>query len=115
MKNALIGLVFAVALSGVLSDDFPSNSVNTKNSEIFSYLPNEFPKLSAMYTIYSPSQQKALQSLEKIIGYLPLADQRLLFSSLNSFSSSKPVFDYSKYSSTSTNQIFQNERDALVE
>ena len=63
MKNALIGLVFAVALSGVLSDDFPSNSVNTKNSEIFSYLPNEFPKLSAMYTINSPSQQKALQSL----------------------------------------------------
>ena len=115
MKNALIGLVFAVALSGVLSDDFPSNSVNTKNSEIFSYLPNEFPKLSAMYTIYSPSQQKALQSLEKIIGYLPLADQRLLFNSLNSFSSSGPVFDYSKYSSTSTNQIFQNERDALVE
>ena len=115
MKNALIGLVFAVALSGVLSDDFPSNSVNTKNSEIFSYLPNEFPKLSAMYTIYSPSQQKALQSLEKIIGYLPLADQRLLFSSLNSFSPSSPVFDYSKYSSTSTNQIFQNERDALVE
>ena len=115
MKNALIGLVFAVALSGVLSDDFPSNSVNTKNSEIFSYLPNEFPKLSAMYTIYSPSQQKALQSLEKIIGYLPLADQRLLFNSLNSFDSSNPVFDYSKYSSTSTNQIFQNERDALVE
>ena len=115
MKNALIGLVFAVALSGVLSDDFPSNSVNTKNSEIFSYLPNEFPKLSAMYTIYSPSQQKALQSLEKIIGYLPLADQRLLFNSLNSFSSSGPVFDYSKYSSTSTNQIFQNEKDALVE
>ena len=115
MKNALIGLVFAVALSGVLSDYFPSNSVNTKNSEIFSYLPNEFPKLSAMYTIYSPSQQKALQSLEKIIGYLPLADQRLLFSSLNSFSPSSPVFDYSKYSSTSTNQIFQNERDALVE
>ena len=114
MKNALIGLVFAVALSGVLSDDFPSNSVNTKNSEIFSYLPNEFPKLSAMYTIYSPSQQKALQSLEKIIGYLPLADQRLLFNSLNSFSSSGPVFDYSKYSSTS-NQIFQNEKDALVE
>ena len=114
MKNALIGLVFAVALSGVLSDDFPSNSVNTKNSEIFSYLPNEFPKLSAMYTIYSPSQQKALQSLEKIIGYLPLADQRLLFSSLNSFSPSNPVFDYSKYSSTS-NQIFQNEKDALVE
>lgn len=115
MKNALIGLVFAVALSGVLSDYFPSNSVNTKNSEIFSYLPNEFPKLSAMYTIYSPSQQKALQSLEKIIGYLPLADQRLLFSSLKSFDSSNPVFDYSKYSSTSTNQIFQNERDALVE
>ena len=115
MKNALIGLVFAVALSGVLSEDSPSNSVNTKNSEIFSYLPNEFPKLSAMYTIYSPSQQKALQSLEKIIGYLPLADQRLLFNSLNSFSSSGPVFDYSKYSSTSTNQIFQNERDALVE
>ena len=114
MKNALIGLVFAVALSGVLSEDFPSNSVNTKNSEIFSYLPNEFPKLSAMYTIYSPSQQKALQSLEKIIGYLPLADQRLLFSSLNSFDSSNPVFDYSKYSSTS-NQIFQNEIDALVE
>ena len=115
MKNALIGLVFAVALSGVLSEDFPSNSVNTKNSEIFSYLPNEFPKLSAMYTIYSPSQQKALQSLEKIIGCLPLADQRLLFNLLNSFSSSGPVFDYSKYSSTSTNQIFQNERDALVE
>ena len=115
MKNALIGLVFAVALSGVLSEDFPSNSVNTKNSEIFSYLPNEFPKLSAMYTIYSPSQQKALQSLEKIIGCLPLADQRLLFNSLNSFDSSNPVFDYSKYSSTSTNQIFQNERDALVE
>ena len=117
MKKALIGLVFVVALSGVLSDDFPSNSINTKNSEIFSYLPSEFPRLSALFTIDSTdlNKQKAAKALEKIIGYLPLADQKILFHSMNSFSSSAPVFDYSTYSSTSSIQIFQKEKEALVE
>ena len=114
MKKALIGLVFAVALSGVLSDDFPSNSINTKNSEIFSYLPSEFPKLSALFTLTNldEDQQKAAKALEKIIGYLPLADQKILTNSFNTYSSSALVF---KYSNTDFEELVKKEKEALVE
>ena len=81
MIIALIGIIISFTLDGVLSDNFPSNSVNTKNSEVLSYLPNEFPKLSALFCTSSDQEEKtkAAYQLEKIIGYLPLADQTQLF------------------------------------
>lgn len=116
MKNALIALLFAVALSGILCEDFPSNSVNTKNSELFTYLPSEFPKLSAFVNTLSSNKQSAAKSLEKILGYLPLADQLVLFTYMNDYTtgSTSPVFPYSSYLANSK-VIIQKEKEALVE
>ena len=117
MKFALIGIILAFTFAGVLSADFPSNSVNIKNSEVFSYLPNEFPKLSAIFSLSSVQEQKttAAKKLEKIIGYLPLADQRGLFDAMKSYGTggASTIFDYDKYQ-TNAKTVIEKERDALI-
>ena len=117
MKFALIGIILAFTFAGVLSADFPSNSVNIKNSEVFSYLPNEFPKLSAIFSLSSVQEQKttAAKKLEKIIGYLPLADQRVLFDAMNTYSTggASTIFYYDKYQ-TNAKTVIEKERDALI-
>ena len=117
MKFALIGIILAFTFAGVLSADFPSNSVNIKNSEVFSYLPNEFPKLSAIFSLSSVQEQKttAAKKLEKIIGYLPLADQRVLFDAMKSYGTggASIIFDYDKYQ-TNAKTVIEKERDALI-
>ena len=117
MKFALIGIILAFTFAGVLSADFPSNSVNIKNSEVFSYLPNEFPKLSAIFSLSSVQEQKttAAKKLEKIIGYLPLADQRWLFDAMNTYDTGRDstFFDYGKYQ-TNAKTVIEKERDALI-
>ena len=117
MKFALIGIILAFTFAGVLSADFPSNSVNIKNSEVFSYLPNEFPKLSAIFSLSSVEEQKttAAKKLEKIIGYLPLADQRVLFDAMNTYSpeGTSTIFYYDKYQ-TNAKTVIEKERDALI-
>ena len=117
MKFALIGIILAFTFAGVLSADFPSNSVNIKNSEVFSYLPNEFPKLSAIFSLSSVEEQKttAAKKLEKIIGYLPLADQRVLFDAMNTYSTggASKIFYYDKYQ-TNAKTVIEKERDALI-
>ena len=117
MKFALIGIILAFTFAGVLSADFPSNSVNIKNSEVFSYLPNEFPKLSAIFSLSSVEEQKttAAKKLEKIIGYLPLADQRWLFDAMNTYYTGRDstMFNYDKYQ-TNAKTVIEKERDALI-
>lgn len=117
MKNALIGLILAVALIGVFSDDFPSNSVNTKNSELFSYLPSEFPKLSALFSVdshHTLNQKNAIDALKKIIGYLPLAEQNVFSSALVGTLTGEKLFDYNTYLNY-IGQILVKEKEALIE
>lgn len=57
MIIALIGIIISFTLDGVLTGDFPSNSVNTKNSEVLSFSQMNFQN-SLLYLALVQTKKK---------------------------------------------------------